>query len=349
MRSDKLRRITFLLGFLGLVFLAALPLIVLRSIQKQSYRTQSIVKAPESVFRYWRWPGQSWQLYHEDLTLISQPSRVFTGVDGKITPQLWNLLMGCSSGTNIALNSLDVTVPSLKDGVQTLRSLLLDLSREAHLFHKYVCHSTGFSVNKGRLRLSAGETQYDLKINKLGYQKAEAPGVEIDGVLKSGELFGLTLTYKPEDDILVFTSDLGHQARFDGQIESFSSAEKSFLSGELHSPAVLWSQKNKKRDVFSAEGTFTISANLSGELADLTAQLWSAETLRLDGAVDARTGTLKPFNLPADVLREAGQIPALTQLNQLIQERALPKSFYVDETPFELLRFLVHKEGRLIT
>jgi len=323
----------------------AASLIVLNSIQNRSYKAQIILKVPESRFTYWNWPFSGWHLYNADLSVMSRSGFLLKNLDGKIIPKLWNLAMGCSSGSDVSLEGVSVTLPDKGSLVAGLRSLFAELSFSKNKFHKYVCHSTYFTFEKSEV-LFENQRQSAVFIKKLTAKKTDLPVVQVEGNFTNENPFGVTITYKPIEDTAFFSADFGQQrAHFDGQVEAFSSANDSFLTGEVHYPANTLTIGNAASGALSTVGTFSINAELSGHLLDLVPELWAADTLTIDGAVDVREGNLKPFNLAIEVLRGAGTIPALTQLGALIEQKALPKSFYSEETPFDLMRFLMHKEG----
>lgn len=183
-------------------------------------------------------------------------------------------------------------------------------------------------------------------IRHLSFKKTDAPMLLIDGLVNAHHPFHSVLTYSPDKDAVVFTTDLDRRTRIDGQINSFSKADQARIHATVHDPASVFTLGNRNSTALAVTGTFSSSAEWSADLSDFTQHFWNSEKLLLDGATDIRKGTITPFNLPLEILREAGQIPALTQLSSLVIQKALPKSFYLDETPFELLRFMIKKEGR---
>lgn len=337
----------FLISAIAVLIFSVLALLSLNTIKNRSYSTQIVLIAPKAVFSYWSWPFSGWRLHKVNLTLTKQPDSVLKGLDGQIVPRLWNLLMGCSSGLDLNLDGMTLTLPGANELVSGLRTLFAELSFNRNNFHKYVCQSTHLSAVNSKLNFEQWGG-LEILIKKFSTQKTDSPVVQWDGVFPDRKPFGVTLTYKPGEDIAVFTSDFWQQAHFDGQVESFSSPQNSFLSGKVHCPAATMTFGNPNSESFSITGIFSVSSDLSGHLSDLVTRFWAAETLMFDGAVDVREGVLKPFNLSADVLRDVGQIPALTQLGRLRDEKALPKPFYFQETPFELLRFVIQKDSRLI-
>jgi len=349
MESPQKSALGFLWKALSALLLAMLVFVLLRAIAGQSFRSQIILRAPESVFTRWIWPHEGWSFTRADLTLHSRPDWVLKDleVEGRIFPKVWNLMLGCSSGSDMVLQGFRMTVAGPEELAAGLRELFKLLSAEKSKWREYLCQSTSFRAHKGTVTVNSWSGA-EIPIYRLSAKKTESPEVQLDGALLDGSPLGVSLTYKPNVDTVVFTADFWNNALFDGRIESFLQSDQAFLTGELHCPPKAMTLGGSGSTLFSLNGTLSLSAEMSGHLSDLTAKRWSAETLVIEGALDARGGSLKPFNLAAQVLSETAQIPALTQLRPIIDGKALPKLFYLAETPFELMRFIISKNGRLV-